>query len=365
MNIDLEHLDDLALGSVFLATGGGGDPHVPQLIAEQAMRRYGPVQVIAPDTLDDDALIVAIGGVGAPTVSLELLPSVDDAARTLDAFEKHVGRKVDAVVSFEIGGGNSLIPLVAAAGKGIPVVDGDGMGRALPEAQMMSYAIAGVDPTPAVAYDYAGNITTFSTSSTPVYERHIRSLTMASGGMITTAEHPMSGSQLKGSIIPGTLSYSIELGQTLRENRGSADDLLAPLQSIFKGSIYGECRKLFTGKVTDKATTITGGYDVGEATIESFSGNGPTLSISIKNEYLLARLDGKVVASVPDLIIIVDFETSSPINAERLRYGQRVAVFAVGCPQFYRSPKALRVVGPRCFGFDLDYVPLEEISISR
>ena len=361
MNIELDHLNDLALGSVFLATGGGGDPHVPQLIAEQAIRRYGPVQVIAPDMLDDDALIVAIGGVGAPTVSLELLPSVDDAARTLDAFEKHVGRKVDAVVSFEIGGGNSLIPLVAASGKGIPVVDGDGMGRALPEAQMMSYAIAGVDPTPAVAYDYAGNITTFSTSSTPVYERHIRSLTMASGGMITTAEHPMSGRQLKSSIIPGTLSYSIELGRTLRENRGSADDLLAPPQSIFKGSIYGECRKLFTGKVTDKATTITGGYDIGEATIESFASNGPTLSISIKNEYLLARLDGKVVASVPDLIIIVDFETSSPINAERLRYGQRVAVFAVGCPQFYRSPEALRVVGPRCFGFDLDYVPLEEI----
>ena len=68
-----------------------------------------------------------------------------------------------------------------------------------------------------------------------------------------------------------------------------------------------------------------------------------------------------MIASVPDLIVIVDYETSTPINAERLRYGQRVAVFAVGCPQFYRSAKALKVVGPRCFGFDLDYVPLEKI----
>ncbi|HBK17823.1 MAG TPA: DUF917 domain-containing protein, partial [Gammaproteobacteria bacterium] len=39
---------------------------------------------------------------------------------------------------------------------------GDGMGRALPEAQMMTYAIAGVAPTPAVGVDYAGNVVTFT-----------------------------------------------------------------------------------------------------------------------------------------------------------------------------------------------------------
>lgn len=359
--IDLSHLDDLALGSVFLATGGGGDPHVPQLITEQAIKAYGPVSLIAPDALDDEAFIVPIGNVGAPTVSLELLPSIDEAARTIDAFEAHVGRKVDAVASFEIGGGNSLIPIVAAAVKGIPVVDGDGMGRALPEAQMMSYAIAGVKPTPALAMDYAGNQATFQTDTTEVYERHIRSFAMAAGGMITTAEHAMSGAELKRSVIPGTLSFSIELGRTLRENRGQAEELLKPLQAIFAPSIYGQCRLIFRGKVIDKATRIVGGYDVGEATIERFDSSREPLKISIKNEFLLATLGEKVIASVPDLIVIVDYETGTPINAERLRYGHRVAVFAVGCPDFYRTPAALKVVEPRCFGFDIDYVPLEDL----
>jgi DUF917 family protein len=185
---------------------------------------------------------------------------------------------------------------------------------------------------------------------------------MAAGGMITTAEHPMTGRELKDSIIPGTLSFSIKLGQTLRENRGLATDMLAPLQALFKDSIYGECRLIFTGKVIDKATRIVGGYDIGEATIESFESNESPLTVSIKNEYLLARKGDKVVASVPDLIVIVDYESSTPINAERLRYGQRVAVFAVGCPQFYRSDDALKVVSPRCFGFDLDYIALEDIE---
>lgn len=361
MKIGRDDLDDLALGSVFLATGGGGDPHVPKLIAEQALRQYGPVEIVAPDALGDDALIVTLGGVGAPTVGLELLPSLDEAAETLAAFEAHIGRQVDAIVSFEIGGGNSLIPLVAASARGLPVVDGDGMGRALPEAQMMTYAIGGISPTPAVAYDYAGNIATFSTSDTAVYERHIRSLAMAAGGMITTAEHPMTGAELKSTIIPGTLSFACRLGAMLRARRGPAEDLLEPLRRAFADSIYGEVRLLHIGKVTDKQTRIIGGYDIGEAVIEPFESGKASLRVDIKNEYLLARRGERVMASVPDLIVIVDYETSVPINAERLRYGQRVAVFAIGCPAFYRSTAALEVVAPRRFGFDVDYVPLERL----
>ncbi len=360
-HIDAQHLDDLALGSVFLATGGGGDPYVPKLITAEALKTFGPVKLLNPVDVADDAFIVPVGSVGAPTVSLELLPSVEDAARTLDAFEKYIGRPIDAVASFEIGGGNSVIPICAAAAKGLPVIDGDGMGRALPEAQMMSYPIGGVKPTPALAYDYAGNQATFETDNTETYERHIRAFSMAAGGMITAAEHAMTGRQLKDTVIPGTVSFSVALGRLLREKRGQADTLLKPLQELFKTSIYGECRLLYSGKVTDKTTRIIGGYDIGEATIEGFNGCNDPLMINIKNEYLLARQADKVRASVPDLITIVDYETGTPINAERLRFGQRVAVFATGCPEFYRSERALKVVAPRCFGFDIDYIPLEEL----
>ena len=64
-SIGLEHLDDLALGSVFLATGGGGDPHVPKLIAREAIKTHGPVTVIHPDDLDDEAFVATVGSVGA------------------------------------------------------------------------------------------------------------------------------------------------------------------------------------------------------------------------------------------------------------------------------------------------------------
>jgi DUF917 family protein len=362
MKLDVDDLPDLSAGAVFLATGGGGDPYVAQLVAEKALQKFGPVTLLDPDDVDDDAYVVTIGGVGAPTVSLELLPSVGEAGRALDAFEQHVGRKVDAVVSFEIGGGNSLIPICAALEHGVPVVNGDGMGRALPEAQMMTYPISGVCPTPAVAVDYEGNRVTFSTPSIYTYEKQIRAMALTMGGMIIACEHPMTGKQLKASVVPRTITFSMKIGRILREYRGSAEAISGPLAAAFSDSIYGELRHLYSGKVVDSQRKIVGGFDIGEASIESFGKRVPPMTINIKNEFLVARVGDEVVASVPDLISILDFETSAPINAERLRYGQRVAVYGVGCPDFYRSEAALAVVAPRCFGFDFDYVPLEKLG---
>ncbi|MEP0201612.1 MAG: DUF917 domain-containing protein [Halioglobus sp.] len=356
-----ESLEDLSAGAVFLATGGGGDPYVAQLIAEQALARYGEVELLDPTDLADDAYVVAIGGVGAPTVSLELLPSINEARDALLAFEQTVGRKVDAVVSFEIGGGNSLIPIVAAAAAGLPIIDGDGMGRALPEAQMMTYPITGVLPTPAVAIDYKGCITEFDTTDIMSFEREIRQCAISSGGMITSVEHPMTGLQLKQSVIPGTVSFSIALGRVLRLHRGNSHRIFQPLAELFSASIYGDLFHLYTGKVVDSTTKIIGGYDIGQATIAPFTGDSEPLVINIKNEYLVASRGEQVLASVPDLITIVDYETSTPINAERLRFGQRISVFGVGCPQFYRSQQALEFVAPKCFGFPMEYQPVEDL----
>jgi DUF917 family protein len=362
VKLGADSLADLAGGAAFLATGGGGDPYVSYLSACEVLERNGPVDLIGVESLDNSAFVATIGGVGAPSVSLELLPSTDDPAKALTAFEKHIGRSVDAVVSFEIGGGNSLIPLMAASEHGIPVVDGDGMGRALPEAQMMTYPIAGIAPTPALALDYMGNTVTFETDTTATYERHIRAMASAMGGMVTAVEHPMTGRQLKSSIVAGTVSFSIELGRVLRENRGNAQRIFDPLREVFAGSIYGDVFHVYTGKVVDYSSAVVGGYDVGQARVESFDDDAPPLVIDIKNEYLVARIADQVAVSVPDLITVLDYETSTPINAERLRFGQRVSVYGVGCPAFYRQPTALDVVGPRCFGFDFDFTAVEDIA---
>ncbi|WP_298334467.1 DUF917 domain-containing protein [uncultured Erythrobacter sp.] len=339
--ITLDMLDDIAAGAAFLATGGGGDPYLACLCAKEGLKAYGPATVIAPDALADDAFVIAIGGVGAPTTSLELLPSVDEAARVVEAYAEHVGRRPDALVSFEIGGANSLIPMVAAAALDIPLVDGDGMGRALPEATMMTYAIAGIAPTPAVGLDYAGNVERFDVPDVQAYEPVIRRFAMERGGMAVSAEFGMSGAELKACIVPETVSLSQRLGAYLRSGEGNAEDRELSLAKLFEGSIYGQLELIASGLVTDYTSTVVGGYDVGQAVIESSVAGELPMKVSVKNEYLSVRQGEALIACLPDLITIVDFETGWPINAERLRFGMRVGIFRIGSPEHYTSPEGL------------------------
>ncbi|MCH8871094.1 MAG: DUF917 family protein, partial [Chloroflexi bacterium] len=82
------------------------------------------------------------------------------------------------------------------------------------------------------------------------------------------------------------------------------------------------------------------------------------MEIEFQNENLVARLDGETVCIVPDLICIVDSDRGEPITTELLRYGFRVTVLGFPAPSLWTSPEGLQVVGPRAFGYDLDFAPL-------
>ena len=76
----------------------------------------------------------------------------------------------------------------------------------------------------------------------------------------------------------------------------------------------------------------------------------------------MALEQGRVTASVPDLISVLDSETAEAIATERVRYGQRVTVIAMRCDPVWRTEKGLQAAGPRAFGYDFDYVPVEELA---
>ena len=85
--------------------------------------------------------------------------------------------------------------------------------------------------------------------------------------------------------------------------------------------------------------------------------NREHLVIHFQNEALMAIRDGEAVVSVPDLIVVLDAETGQPITTEALRYGFRVVVLAIPCDPKWRTPAGLALVGPRYFGYDVDYAP--------
>ena len=362
MKISPNDIDDIAIGSSFLATGGGGDPYVGTLIARRMLAEYGDVELLALGELDDEAIVVAVGGIGAPTISLEKLPNGREQEWALERLERYVGKKAEALIAFEVGGINSLLTFMAAARRRIPVLDGDGMGRALPEMQMTTFSINGVNGTPMVVVDEHGNNAIVTANDTAKAERITRNIALAMGGQCTSAESMMTGALVRKVSIPGSIGFCLEIGRSLKRSNNDADSFVEELRSLADASVYGAVRRLLRGKVVDVERKTRGGFDFATVVVEDLEGDGGPMRISVQNEFLLAAQDGAVRASVPDLICMVDSETAVPITSDRVSYGQRVTVIGVGAPDICRTAKALSRIGPRAFGFDVDFVPLENLS---
>jgi DUF917 family protein len=349
-------IEDIAVGATVLGTGGGGDPYLGKLMAINAIKQKGPVKLLSLKEIPDDALIVSVAMMGSPVILLEKLPKGDEALKCLSMIEAKVGKKVFAVASAEAGGVNSTIPLAAGAQLGLPVVDGDGMGRAFPEIQMVSYHLYGIRASPFAMSDEKGNSVLLDTISNKWIEWISRAVTVAMGGSAIIALYKMTGKEYRKACVPNTLSFAQKIGETIRLSKKNRQD---PVENLLK-LVHGF--KLFKGKIIDVSRRTTGGFARGEAIIEGIDEfKGSKLKLNFQNENLIAIRDEKVVATVPDLITLLECETGLPVTTEGLKYGYRVFVTGIPCNPVWRTPKGIENVGPRYFGYDVDYKPVEEL----
>ena len=354
-------LDHLALGAAILGTGGGGDPFIGKVMAQQAIEEEGPVMLIDPDELEDDELVLPTAMMGAPTVMIEKIPEGMEAVRALRAAERRLGRAADATSPIECGGVNSQIPFVAAARARLPVVDGDGMGRAFPELQMETFHVYGVPGTPAVVADERGAVVTIETEDNFQLEWIARGVTIRMGGHAMLVDYPMSGADYKRTAVRGTVSMGIKIGEAVAGARASATHPIEAVCTATQDTIYGRGIPLFEGKVADVERRTREGFAVGRAILQGLGPDeGSQLDIRFQNENLVALKDGEPVATVPDLICLLDSEQGTAVTTERLRYGQRVTAIGIPTPEIMRSDAALKVWGPPAFGYeDLLFIPLE------
>ena len=367
MHIGLEHVEDLARGAAILGTGGGGDPYLGGLMLRQALLDGHTVELIDVESLHDDDFVAPFGMMGAPTVIVEKIPNGAEMVAALRTLERFAGSDAKAVLCAEIGGVNALLPLVLAARCGLPVVDGDGMGRAFPQLQMTTYHIFGVSAGPMVMADEYGNTVLIDAEQSTEVERLGRSMVVAMGGSCSICLYPMRGRDAKRSLVRSTLSLALGLGRTVREARGkSADPFKSLLNYLRDTEYYQHCDVLFEGKVVDLLRETSGGWAMGQIVLEGLgSCLGRRLSVQFQNEHLVAREGDRVLAIVPDLVAVLDAATAEPITTEGLKYGQRVAVLGISAAPIMRSPQALAVFGPQAFGLSDPFTPLEQLRACK
>jgi len=350
--VHAEDLEDIAIGGAILGTGGGGDPYVGKLMAQQAIRQHGPVRLVDVAALPDDALVVPVCMMGAPTVMTEKLPQGDELMNAFRQLEALLGRKIDAVLCGEAGGVNSTTPFVVAAASGLPLVDGDGMGRAYPELQMVTFTMHGVSATPMVLCDDKGNSLVLDTVSNAWTERLARAATVEMGGSALLAFYSMDGATAKKAVVRGTLSLCARLGETLRETKAAHGEPVEAIKTLLGA------REIFHGRVRDIERRTVGGFARGTAQFEGVDEwKGHSFSLQFQNEFLIAHRDGEVLVTTPDLISVLDAESGNPVTADSLRYGLRLKALAFPSNPQWRTPEGIALVGPRYFGYDVDYRP--------
>ncbi|WP_443657022.1 DUF917 domain-containing protein [Ellagibacter isourolithinifaciens] len=362
--IGIQEIEDIALGAALLGAGGGGDPYIGKLTAIQAIKEHGPVKLIDPEEVPDGAFIMPAASMGAPTILTEKGVGANEFAKLFDMVSRYYGKPVYATMPMEAGGVNSMVPIAAAARLGIPMVDADGMGRAFPELQMVTFTIGGASASPMAFIDEKGNSGILDTVTNKWTEDIARAATMTCGGTLTIALFCMDAETCRSFGVKGIVTRSEELGRAIRHAKDRASEAgLTPEQYFLQ---FTGGHKLFKGKISDVLRETRGAFNFGKVVLEGIGEDkGSQAYVEFQNENLSCVVSGEYLATTPDLICLVDTETFMPVPTDALKYGKRVLAVGLECFDMWRTPAGLELVGPRYFGLDTDYIPVEKRSARK
>jgi DUF917 family protein len=307
--IDKSNLKALLIGSQFLGSGGGGKVHLIKQIIDNYFDNEFSVDLIGLDELSIDEYGAAVGVVGSPEVIEEYMPTGKEGKSLLKKLSASTGNKIRTLFTVEGAGINLIYPLVVAYTTGLPIIDGDTMGRAFPEMQMTTFQFNNIKITPVIFQDVENNYHVYNNEDASYIDLNIRQKIAQTNGLAFFTGYQALHKVLK----------SIEL---------------------VRGQI---------NNINDMDNANISSYVIGD------------YNIYFHNENLMIFKNKKIIGSVPDLITIIDLERLKPINVTDIHVGQNVAIIGTPAPLQLRTPTALSVIGPKSFGFKSIYESLEKI----
>ncbi len=360
--------EDLISGCLFMGTGGGGSAEWGREVFTAALKEGLKIGWVDVNDIPDHAWTVTPYGMGSiappsPETQAEIARlglvdrlgprPIEVAVREMEDYAKV---KIGALVAAELGAGNTSAPLVTGARLGISVVDGDYAGRAVPEEMQGTPYLYGKKGWPFTSVDRWGNICIGKEVCSPhMMERIGKMLSVAAYGVCAMASTLLPGREMKEIVVRDTLTKSLELGRTIRQARERGEDPVLASVKFTKGWL------LFEGKIAKKDWEDREGYMFGTIYIEGKGEfKGHTFKVWFKNENHVSWLDDQPFVTSPDLVVVADRKSGEGITNTLLEAGQEVAVIGVKGLEAFRSERGLGGAGPRYFGFDIDYVPIEK-----
>ncbi len=366
----LEDCEDFVQGCLFMGTGGGGGVEWGMGMFRDALEDGLTLEWVDVGDIPNDVWTVTPYGMGSiAPVSQEILDKIEELGledrfgnrsmeEAVKELQDYLGERIGCLVAAELGAGNTPAPLVTGARLGIPVVDGDYAGRAIPDEMQGTPYLYGKHSWPFASVDKWGNIAIVKRTVNPhMLERIGKMLAVAAFGGTTIAATPLRGSEMREILVRGTLSKCLTIGQAMRQAREQGRDPVDAALDVTGGW------RLFEGVVTRKEWEDREGYMFGTTSIEGTGDyQGHTLDVWFKNENHVSWLDGEPWVCSPDLLTLTYKETGQGTTNTLIKKGDQVVAVGMKGLEAFRTEFGLNEAsGPRYFGFDIDYVPVEEL----
>ena len=359
-----QDLVDILYGCTILGTGGGGSLDKGLQLIDDALAKGKRFRMVDFSEVPDDAWIATpyvCGSISPSTPELEAryagLPVLEEPKAYLAyrAMEKYIGESFYGVISTELGGGNTAEAFYTAALLDRFIIDADPAGRSVPELQHSTYNIFDLPIYPISCANAFGDVAIFPTVvNDERAEALVRALAIASKNSIGVTDHPARASVLREAVIRGAISTAWEVGKYFSEAKQSGLPAGLHVAAGMGGYV------LFRGRLSGHKYDTVDGFTVGDAYfVGEGSFTGSEYHVWYKNEHITAWRDGKVDVTAPDLICIFNDDTNEPNINPHFTEGMKVSIIGFRAPEQWRTERGLEIFGPRHFGFDFDYQPIE------
>ncbi|MEX1056397.1 MAG: DUF917 family protein, partial [Natronospirillum sp.] len=243
--------------------GGGPLPLARRLAAYMRQHQLVP-PVIEFNLANPTGQIGTVAGIGSPAGAVGLEdPFTEAPLRVVKAMEQALNRSFDYLIPGETGPMNSLIPMLAAAQLGVPLIDADGAGRAMSTLGMSTFnQVAKVSPY------ILGNesttpehvITAHLAVNTPDQADSLTRSIVSSGDFGSSGAFstwPSTVGVLSKVAVSGSVGLAVTIGEQLQACQAKGIDPIAALQTV----LGRRMRCLYTGQVKSVELQTTNGFD--------------------------------------------------------------------------------------------------------
>lgn len=323
-------------GATLMAGGGGGALADGMELIDTYKKNYPGMEMkcdlYRADEMGEDQYTIGLAVMGSPVEG----GKVDATGCIITAFEQsrslkeRTGRTADYTLSMELGGFNTFTPILISMIEGIPMVDADCAGRAVPGLETAISNVNGLPTGPYVMGSIEGNAYVVvpkdpydaaycQQMALPIVRMFRQNAGMA-GWMYNRRE-------LEECVPTGTIEICRRIGQVMEELSQARERAGLP----FIGNVFEalnragvvEARTLAENAVICNYCPqpgVTGNNDIGLYDVKQSADADEAYRIHYANESLVLGLvkDGaeRTVMTVPDITAMYDARTGQPLTNE-------------------------------------------------